>query len=736
MTPKSKKQAATQSKSKKQKDLVDERFQAIVLTDSFETRFMPLTAVHPRCLLPLANVPLIEYTLEFLANAGVNEVYLMCSSHADQIQEYIENSKWMGDNSPFSVTTIMSVESRSVGDTMRDLDNRGLISGDFLLVSGDVVTNMDFSKALQFHKQKKAQDKDHIATMVLNQASPLHRTRSQIDPAAFVLDKETNRCIFYQSIPPVGGKKTGISIDPELLEDFQGELQVRNDLIDCHVDICSPHVPQIYQENFDYQYLRSDFLKGVLTSDLLKKTIYAYISKDSSEYAARVESWSTYDAISQDILARWCYPLVPDSNLVEGNSYSYELSNIYKEDKIILAQSCKIGTSTSIGRNSSVGEGTQIKNSVIGRNCTIGKNVVIKNSYIWDNAVIKDNSVLNRSIVAADAQIGNNVTLSPGSVIGFNVVIGNDKTIPHNVKIVETPVVAENEFGDFDDETNSEDEKQHKHNHENGSAVPVLAVKDVELVGEAGKGFAYESEIESNDEEDEEFVGNGIYSGIIYQIKSLNVSDDSIASVSNKKVKKHSHRRRLSMNSMISDNGGAFESEDGEEEEDFGVEGLATVRRAIENNHDIDTALLELNTLRMSMNVTYHDVRSVTTQALVNKIVDFITTGTLTPQEAATKIFNKWGIMFKRQVFSPEEEVDLLNIVEEKISLLDKAYNQIVLFLAVKTFYDMEVVEEENILRWWNDGENDEVRTLTAKFITWLQEADEEDSEDEDDDSE
>lgn len=732
MAPKLKKQVATQSKSKKLKDLVDERFQAIVLTDSFETRFMPLTAVHPRCLLPLANVPLIEYTLEFLANAGVNEVYLMCSAHADQIQEYIENSKWMGDNSPFSVTTIMSIESRSVGDTMRDLDNRGLIAGDFLLVSGDVVTNMDFSKALQFHKQKKAQDKDHIATMVLNQASPLHRTRSQIDPAAFVLDKETNRCIFYQSIPPVSGKKTCISIDPELLEDFQGELQVRNDLIDCHVDICSPHVPQIFQENFDYQYLRSDFLKGVLTSDLLKKTIYAYISKDSSEYAARVESWSTYDAISQDILARWCYPLVPDSNLVEGNSYSYELNNIYKEDKIILAQSCKIGTSTSIGRNSSVGEGTQIKNSVIGRNCTIGKNVVIENSYIWDNAVIKDNSVLNRSIVAADAQIGNNVTLSPGSVIGFNVIIGDDKVIPHNVKIVETPIVTENEFGDFDDESNSEDENE----YEDGNAVPVLAVKDVELVGETGKGFAYESEIESGDEDDEEFVGNGTYSGIIYQMNSLNVSDDSIASVSNKKVKKHSHRRRLSMNSMISDNGGAFESDEGEEEEDFGVEGLATVTRAIENNHDIDTALLELNTLRMSMNVTYHDVRSVTTQALVNKIVDFITTGTLTPQEAATKIFTKWGIMFKRQVFSPEEEVDLLNIVEEKSSVLDKAYNQIVLFLGVKSFYDMEVVEEENILKWWNDGENDEVRTLAAKFITWLQEADEEDSDEDDEDSE
>ena len=51
------------------------------------------------------------------------------------------------------------------------------------------------------------------------------------------------------------------------------------------------------------------------------------------------------------------------------------------------------------------------------------------------------------------------------------------------------------------------------------------------------EGFAYESEIESGDEDDEEFVGNGTYSGIIYQMKYLNVSDDSIASVSNKKVK-------------------------------------------------------------------------------------------------------------------------------------------------------------------------------------------------------
>ncbi|EGW30896.1 translation initiation factor eIF-2B epsilon subunit [Spathaspora passalidarum NRRL Y-27907] len=737
MPPKSKKKEASPvaTKSKSKKEIVkDDRFQAIVLTDSFQTRFMPLTAVKPRCLLPLANVPLIEYTLEFLAQAGVNEVYLMCSSHADQIQTYIENSKWsQSKNSPFHIATIMSLESRSVGDAMRDLDNRGLISGDFLLVSGDVVTNMDFSKCLNFHRAKKSSDKDHMVTMVLNQASPLHRTRSYIEPATFILDKKTDRCLYYQGIPSVDGKKTSINIDPELLEDIEDEFVIRNDLIDCHVDICSPQVPQIFQENFDYQTLRSDFVKGVLTSDLLKKTIYAYITEDSSEYVARVESWGTYDAVSQDILARWCYPIVPDSNLIEDNSYNYEFNNIYKEDKVILAQSCKIGTSTSIGTKTVVGEGTCIKKSVVGRNCKIGDNVIINNSYIWDNAVIKDNSVLEHTIVAANAEIGANVTLNPGSVIGFNVIIGDNKVIGNNVRIVESQIVREGD--DFNNSfSDSEDEEEHA---KPAVVIPDFAVEDIDLVGEQGKGFMYVSDREEDEDFDESESVADSYSGMIYQMKHLNVSDESIASISNRRTKRRSHsrNRRYSANSMISD--GGFITDDDGEEEDFTKEGVATVARAIENNHDIDTALLELNTLRMSMNVTYHEVRSVTVQALLNKIVEFVSTDTLKPQEAGTKIFNHWGPMFTRQVFSSEEQVDLLNILEDKIEQLSSSYNQVILFLAVKTLYDLDITEEENILEWWDaKGDEAEVRQLTSKFITWLQEADEEEDTDSDSDEE
>lgn len=43
-----------------------------------------------QALLPLCNIPLIEYTLEFLAAGGVKEVIVATKSHADKIQEYLK----------------------------------------------------------------------------------------------------------------------------------------------------------------------------------------------------------------------------------------------------------------------------------------------------------------------------------------------------------------------------------------------------------------------------------------------------------------------------------------------------------------------------------------------------------------------------------------------------------------------------------------------------------------------
>ncbi|KAH3660037.1 hypothetical protein OGAPHI_007242 [Ogataea philodendri] len=672
----------------KKDDLEEQKIQAVVLTDSFQTRFMPLTAIRPRCLLPLANVPLIEYTLEFLAQANVSEVYLMCCSHADQVQQYIDDSKWGLPSSPFTkIQTIMSLESRSVGDAMRDIDSRGLIAGDFVLVSGDVVTNLDLGKVVSLHKQRRTSDRDYIATMVLKQASELHRARSHVEPACFILEKGTDKCLYYQDIPSVDGEKTSVDIDREIIQDV-AEFDIRNDLIDCHVDVCSPQVLTIFQENFDYQALRSDFVKGVLLSDLLKKHIYAYVTTD--EYAARVESWQTYDGISQDVLERWCYPIVPERNIIDDHTYTYESKHIYKEQDIRLSQSCKIQSRVVIGKDSFIGDGTTIQGSVIGRNCRIGNNVTVRNSYIWDGAVIGDDVVVSHSIVAADAVVGSKSVLNPGTVVGFGVQIDSGIEIPKDTRIVK------NRIRKLDDSLSlSETEEEEEET-------------DYSLVGQNGVGHLY-----SEDGHDDRKYG-----GMVYQMDQLALSDVSVAS----NTVAHHHRRKKRTQSTNS----VYISED--EEEQFDKEAIATVDRAMEFNHDIDTALLELNTLRMSMNVTYHEVREATSVALVKRVDHFIETQTLGAKEAVEKIFRKWSSLFDRQVFDDEDQVDLLLILQKLCAQLDATYNSVVLLCILVILYDEEVVEEENIYKWWGSDESKSIgaRSKVGKWIDWLQEAESE----------
>ena len=47
---------------------------AVVLADSFNKRFAPVTIDIPRVLMPLVNAPLIDYTIELLLSSGIENV--------------------------------------------------------------------------------------------------------------------------------------------------------------------------------------------------------------------------------------------------------------------------------------------------------------------------------------------------------------------------------------------------------------------------------------------------------------------------------------------------------------------------------------------------------------------------------------------------------------------------------------------------------------------------------------
>src|SRR3954468_21760308 len=66
------------------------RAKAIVLAAGQGTRLRPLTDTTPKCLVPVAGRPLLDYWVERLAAAGVREERVNTHAHDGQVQAYIE----------------------------------------------------------------------------------------------------------------------------------------------------------------------------------------------------------------------------------------------------------------------------------------------------------------------------------------------------------------------------------------------------------------------------------------------------------------------------------------------------------------------------------------------------------------------------------------------------------------------------------------------------------------------
>jgi translation initiation factor eIF-2B subunit epsilon len=97
---------------------------------------------------------MIEYMLEWLATSGVVVVHILACSHADILKQYLTSSaKWA--DSELEIHIISSYNCMSAGEALRLVDQKQIIKDDFILVSGDVVTNMNLQAALTAHKTRR-----------------------------------------------------------------------------------------------------------------------------------------------------------------------------------------------------------------------------------------------------------------------------------------------------------------------------------------------------------------------------------------------------------------------------------------------------------------------------------------------------------------------------------------------------------------------------------------------------
>ncbi|KAL1862981.1 hypothetical protein VTK73DRAFT_6512 [Phialemonium thermophilum] len=707
--------------------------QAVVLADSFQDRFRPFTLEKPRCLLPLANTPLIEYTLEFLAMNGVQEVFLYCGAHTDQIETYIhESPRWSPTSKvcPFSLLEFIRVsDALSIGDFLRDLDKRGLIGGDFVLVHSDLVANVPLDGVLARHRARREANRDAIMTMVLRSGGEGdHRTKSHGITPVFAIEPSKGRCLHYEELHPFQSDHY-LTLDPTILE--HQEVEIRTDLIDCGIDICTPDVLALWSESFDYELPRKNFLHGVLKDwELNGKLIHADIIDEG--YAARASNLQQYDAISKDILGRWTYPLVPDSNLVSSHSYKLSKHGVCLEDGVTVAPSTKISRSV-VGKRTSLGKGSVIKNSVIGRRCKIGDNVRVEDSYIWDDVTIEDGATISRSLLAQAVNVGKRCVVPPGSLLSFGVQLDSD------IKLRPIPPPMLSLLA------------------EDGSSLN----SDTTLVGPAGKGGLY-SAILDEDEDIDDADPSILENHLIYSLEGFNVSTSSISSFGSdtstgsdeagsqapsvQTSDVNASRSRLSSFASDSSGGrlGGFHTD--------AVNGLLDALRA-DDTSDFDSAKLEFMGLRLANDASDQAMRRAVATAFALHAAELLTPehGGLEPTKAAERVLTakKGAAKFIKEVgvggsLEADQVQFILALQKALLSApgLESARTGTLLVALLQQLYNKDVLEEDGILSWWTDkrsAEGESMNTVKQKcrvLVEWLETVDEEESEEEEEDDE
>lgn len=341
-------------------------------------------------------------------------------------------------------------------------------------------------------------------------------------------------------------------------------------------------VLEIFNENFDFQDFQQDFLKNhVLHGEL---TNYKVIPHIITEYAARVSSLRNYDDVSKDLVKRWVYPLTVDSNFSAQTNFKYLRPSNYMEDNISLARTCKIEEDVVIARGTQIGEGTIVTRSILGKNVKIGKDCKIIDSFVWDNAVIDDGAFIYKSLVCNGAMIGKKSALSKGSIVSYNVVVGDGFTVKEHVRLTLKQVDTED-----DDDEESENATQSQE-----SKLTVEAE-----VGKGGAGHAYTKLNLSN------------------KFNLLGVQDyelSAMESVEMHEVPPITWQQTQTANNLVFDHQ--------KETEMFAPEVQDTIKRAIKENHSIDNTKLEVNGLKFAYDASFMDCAKALISGIITHIDD------------------------------------------------------------------------------------------------------------------
>jgi NDP-sugar pyrophosphorylase family protein len=123
---------------------------AVILAGGKGTRLLPYTTVIPKPLMPVGDRPILELIIRQLKHYGFSQVTMAVGHLAELIEAYF------GDGNKYGIKIDYSREDEPLG-TIGSLSLIDTLDTTFLVMNGDVLTNLDYLKLVDFHKKNHAE---------------------------------------------------------------------------------------------------------------------------------------------------------------------------------------------------------------------------------------------------------------------------------------------------------------------------------------------------------------------------------------------------------------------------------------------------------------------------------------------------------------------------------------------------------------------------------------------------
>ena len=350
---------------------------AVILVGGEATRLRPLTCNTPKAMVPVLNIPFMEHVISSLSEQKIKDITLAQSHFAQSIESYF------GDGSRFGVTLNYTLESAPLGTAGAVKNAESYLDETFLVLNGDIFTDLDIAAVTGFHWQRRAK-----ATIALTLVD---------DPTSYGLIETDAQ-----------GRVT------RFLEKPCWD-QVTTNMINAGIYVLEPEVlVQVpHQTNFSFE---RELFPLLLEQG---EPIYAY---PSSAYWIDIGTPEKYFQLHGDLLGgkshRYAFTSGERVRIGEG-------SRIHPAAQVkgiaVIGNNCTIGRnvilvgSVVIGSGCEILEDSVVEESIIWRNTRLGQRVSVKHSIIADECHVNADGIIEDSVLGDNVTVATGCRLEPGS---------------------------------------------------------------------------------------------------------------------------------------------------------------------------------------------------------------------------------------------------------------------------------------------------------------------------------